>query len=331
MYLISVEKLQNHPDALCAGSSEIYVWFNELGKMYQFGPYGPNHATAGTFAFKKQLLKDHRYDNNAALAEEKAFLKNYTVPFVQLDPVKTILVFSHAHNTFDKRKLLENPHPDYVRVSDKTVDTFIPNESADLKEFYTKEILTVLKEYEPGKPEMKPDVIQQTKEIEQKRQEEAQKRAMQAGNSNISVTMTDGTQKMLSNEEVINIIKTQQTNVQELERIVGEKDNECKRLQALNNLLLKRLREATEALQNAQNMQPSVNNEPELSYEKPVSVPDNEEVKSENITLSIEEKPVSEQTQQPNPVSEIKNNTSVSTPAFVEPTDADVIIEELFK
>jgi hypothetical protein len=291
--------------------------------MYQFGPYGPNHATAGTFAFKKQLLKDHRYDNNAALAEEKAFLKNYTVPFVQLDPVKTILVFSHAHNTFDKRKLLENPHPDYVRVSDKTIDTFIPTESADLKEFYTKEILTVLKEYEPGKPEMKPDVIQQTKEIEQRRQEEAQKRATQAGNSNISVTMTDGTQKMLSNEEVINIIKTQQTNLQELERIVGEKDNECKRLQALNNLLLKRLREATEALQNTQNMQTSVNSEPELSYEKPSGMTDSEEVKSENITLSIEEKPASEQKQQPNPV--------VSTPAFVEPTDADVIIEELFK
>jgi hypothetical protein len=25
--------------------------------MYKFGPYGPNHATAATFAFRKELLK----------------------------------------------------------------------------------------------------------------------------------------------------------------------------------------------------------------------------------------------------------------------------------
>ena len=80
--------------------------------MMQFGPYGPNHATAGTFAFRKELLlENHSYDNDAALAEEKAFLKNYTVPFIQLEPKKTILVFSHIHNTFDKKTLLNNPHP----------------------------------------------------------------------------------------------------------------------------------------------------------------------------------------------------------------------------
>ena len=43
--------------------------------MYQCGPYGPNHATAGTFAFKAQLLKETKYDDGAALAEEKSFLK----------------------------------------------------------------------------------------------------------------------------------------------------------------------------------------------------------------------------------------------------------------
>ena len=82
--------------------------------MYKFGPYGPNHATAGTFAFKSKMLKDTRYEDHAALAEEKAFLKNYTIPFVQLDPFKTIVCFSHSHNTFDKRRLLENPNPKYV-------------------------------------------------------------------------------------------------------------------------------------------------------------------------------------------------------------------------
>ena len=43
--------------------------------MYKFGPYGPNHATAGTFAFRRKLLNDTSYENNAVLAEEETFLK----------------------------------------------------------------------------------------------------------------------------------------------------------------------------------------------------------------------------------------------------------------
>ena len=83
---------------MCASSSEIYVYFKHISKMYQFGPYGPNHAAAGTFAFRTELLKSTSYEDHAALAEEKKFLKDYTVPFVQLDPFKTILVFSHFVN-----------------------------------------------------------------------------------------------------------------------------------------------------------------------------------------------------------------------------------------
>jgi glycosyltransferase involved in cell wall biosynthesis len=165
----AVKMLQSHPKALCAGSSEIYIYFKHIEKMYQFGPYGPNHATAGTFAFKRELLKTHRYDDNAALAEEKAFLKDYTVPFVQLEPKKTILVFSHIHNTFDKKTLLDNINPNYTRVSDKKVEDFIKEE--DLKEFYTNKIEGLLKEYEPGKPEMKPDVLNQIEKLTRDRKE----------------------------------------------------------------------------------------------------------------------------------------------------------------
>ena len=86
----AVNMLNSHPSALCAGASEIYIYFKHINTMYQFGPYGPNHATAGTFAFKRELLKQTSYDETAALAEEKKFLKNYTIPFVQLEPKKTI-------------------------------------------------------------------------------------------------------------------------------------------------------------------------------------------------------------------------------------------------
>ena len=75
--------------------------------MYAFGPYGANHSTAATFAFKRELLSQTSYEETASLAEEKHFLKNYTIPFVQLESLKTILVFSHIHNSLDKKTLLE--------------------------------------------------------------------------------------------------------------------------------------------------------------------------------------------------------------------------------
>ena len=49
----AVEMLQQHPSAMCAGSSEIYIYFKHIETMYQFGPYNQRHATAGTFAFRK--------------------------------------------------------------------------------------------------------------------------------------------------------------------------------------------------------------------------------------------------------------------------------------
>lgn len=168
----AVDKLQSNSNALCAGSSELYIYFKNIQKMYQFGPYGPNHATAGTFAFKRELLNQTAYDNTAALAEEKAFLKDYTVPFVQLDPMKTILVFSHEHNTFDKRKLLENPHPNYVRESAKTVSMFV--KCLESRRFFMEDIDVKLEDYAPGRPDMKPDVLKQMNEMEKSRERKKQ-------------------------------------------------------------------------------------------------------------------------------------------------------------
>ena len=166
----AVEKLQANPQALAAGSSEIYIYFKHIKKMYKCGPYNPNHATAGTFAFRTDLLKITKYEETAAVAEERAFLKDYTIPFVQLDPMKAILVFSHNHNTFDKRKMLDNPHPDFFRECDKTVEMFIRKTSEKkIYDFFMRDIDGLLENYEPGEPKMKPDVLIQIKEIEAKR------------------------------------------------------------------------------------------------------------------------------------------------------------------
>ena len=77
--------------------------------------YGPNYT-------QKQFLK---------------FLKNYTIPFVQLNPMKSILCFAHDANTFDKSRLLQNPNPTYVKKTKLKLSNFIRNK--EMAKFYTEQ------------------------------------------------------------------------------------------------------------------------------------------------------------------------------------------------
>ena len=231
----AVDVLTANKTALCAGSSELYLYFKHIQKMYQFGPYGPTHATAGTFAFKRELLNQTRYNESACIAEEREFLKEYTIPFAQLDPMKTILVFSHAHNTFDKRRLLENANPTYVKESDKTVDMFIRfADEAKIKRFFLKDIDEKLSKYGPGAPDMKPDVIKQTLELEEQRkktQPPAQIMMQQPGKDPVQldaaqiIELINGLRSNMKtlterNTELEEIVKTQQKSVTFSEPIV---------------------------------------------------------------------------------------------------------------
>ena len=220
----AVETLKNNPQALCAGSSEMYIYFKHINKMYQFGPYGPNHATAASFAFRKELLNITKYDNEASLAEEKAFLKGYTIPFVQLDPLKTILVFSHIHNTFDKRKLLENPDPRTVRESTKTVTDFV--KEPGIRDFYMNQINGLLKKYDSGKAEMKPDVLKQIKKIDQEREKMMQD-AMKKNLSGIMYQSTNNSEPVnLTMGQVTELLQNQQKQLHELKNLLQGKEQE---------------------------------------------------------------------------------------------------------
>lgn len=105
----AVEKLLGS-EALIAGSTIMPILFLPEHELWIAGPYGANHATAGTFAFKRELLSQSKYDENLELAEEKSFLKDYTLPMVQLDPNQAILCIAHNANTFEKRKLKQGGH-----------------------------------------------------------------------------------------------------------------------------------------------------------------------------------------------------------------------------
>jgi hypothetical protein len=229
----AVNTLLANTYALCAGSSEMYIYFNDRKRMVQFGPYGKDHATAGTFAFKRQLLKQTRYNEDACLAEEREFLKGYTIPFVQLDPMKTILVFSHSHNTMDKRILLDNidivGHPDsqYAKYSSKTLGDFIKDDK--IVKFFTEELEDKLAAYEPGDIKLKPDVLKQIGEIEERKnqmmkniQAKQGQQAQQDHNpSQLKIVIQEEGkgQRELSIAEVVELLGKQQKQIEQFKNL----------------------------------------------------------------------------------------------------------------
>jgi hypothetical protein len=225
----AVERLLDNPAAMCAGSSEIYIYFKHIKRMIQFGPYQKNHATAGTFAFRAELLKTSKYEETAALAEERAFLKDYTVPFVQLDPMKTILCFSHEHNTFDKRRLLEAGYNDFMKESPKTVEHFIKNTSeASIKKFFMEEVDGLLLNYAPGEPKMKPDVLKQIDEILEERRKEMEKE--QAQNAKIVLQRPGEAPMEISPMQAVEIMKSQQQEIAKRDARIAELEKVIQRL-----------------------------------------------------------------------------------------------------
>lgn len=207
----AVEMLMKNPDKLCAGASEMFIYYkHDINKMYQCGPYGDNHATAGTFAFRRELLNQTRYADTAALAEEKLFLNNFTIPMVQLDPYKTILVFSHEHNTFDKRNLLQNLHPLYFRESVVQVRDFIRKKrEASIYKFFMEQIDGALKHYEPGLPKWKPDVLLQMDEMNKERE----KMRTQTTVPKIMVEQPGQPPRQMEPREIVDTMRNQQEHI----------------------------------------------------------------------------------------------------------------------
>lgn len=204
----AVDTLQKHPESLCAGNSEIYVYFNHINKIYQFGPYGNNDATAGTFAFRRELLQLTSYATDAAHAEEKHFLKNYTIPFVQLDPIKTILVFSHKNNTFDKKQLLIDPNPIYVKESCKPMNMFIKD--PEMQDFYVNKMEEILNDY------TRKNILTKQAILEQLYKAEKYIKQLEENKTNISLTTDSGEVKKLSIEEIFSYLQQQEGKIVEL-------------------------------------------------------------------------------------------------------------------
>ena len=222
-----------------AGSSEMCIYFKPPHSlMVQFGPYGPNHATAATFAFWKELLSEMslKYEEDACLAEERAFLRGYTVPMAQLDPMKVILVFSHEHNTFDKRTLLGNlgRKDSNMQVSEKMVSDFI--KEPELLQFYMHDVDAALQSYHAGHPSMKPDVIKQIRDkinkqnvqntLIQKQQQDAVLKTI------ITFKAPNAEPRNMTVEELIQTVQSQAEKLEKMREMCNKKIRENSELLA---------------------------------------------------------------------------------------------------
>ena len=214
----SVKTLLDNPNALCAGSSEIYVYFKNIQKMVQFGPYNDNHATAGTFAFRKELLEQTKYETDKEFSEEQGFLKGFSIPMVQLDPLKTILVFAHKHNTIDKYEVYKKGGM-YVKDSEKTVEMFIKNEGEeDIKDFFLNKIDDLLDNYNDGSIINKPNTVKQLNDEMIKQKELLTKPLLLVQSDNSTVELT--------NVDILNIINLQQDHIKKFIEKINEMEKE---------------------------------------------------------------------------------------------------------
>jgi len=125
---------RSNPAIELAGSSEIYMYYTDIKKIYKMGPFHKNHATNGTMAWKRSYADKHRYDETVTHAEEKSFLDEYRHPMIQLDPFKVMLVISHSENTFDKKKLRDGTNP-FVKETAMKINSFI--KSASIRSFFS--------------------------------------------------------------------------------------------------------------------------------------------------------------------------------------------------
>lgn len=139
----AVDQLISSGKAL-AGCSKMFMYYCKDRIIRQLGPYGDNHGTAATLAYTKEYTKTNFYfdSTNGDYAEEGVFTKGFSVPMVQLDPMRTVLALSHTDNTIEKTMFLEEKYGQIGRtVKDTSLNliNFIDKEKhAEIYSFYSE-------------------------------------------------------------------------------------------------------------------------------------------------------------------------------------------------
>lgn len=103
----AVDLLNGNPEVCIAGSTEMFILDIDLGEIYVAGPFAKNHATLGTWAFRRSLLNETAFIDSDASSEERGFTKGWTMRIGQLDKLDTSLSVDHGKNTISKKHLLD--------------------------------------------------------------------------------------------------------------------------------------------------------------------------------------------------------------------------------
>jgi glycosyltransferase involved in cell wall biosynthesis len=124
-YITNVVNTLNNTDKLIAGSTILFAYFVDDGYIYQYGPYNNNHSCHASMAYKREYLKNHKYDN-VNHAEETSFTNGFTEPMIQLKSNKTILCIAHNNNTYkkDKEKAIKTKNKVEDLILDKEILNF---------------------------------------------------------------------------------------------------------------------------------------------------------------------------------------------------------------
>jgi hypothetical protein len=132
-------------------------------------------------------------------------------------------VFSHEHNTFDKRTLLANVgiKNSNMQVSTKTVTDFI--KEPDLLQFYMRDVDAALQLYDAGHPSMKPDVLKQIREKTQKNQQQQQDAILKAV---ITFKAPNADPRSMTVEELIQTVQSQSEKLERMREMCNKKIRE---------------------------------------------------------------------------------------------------------
>ena len=133
------ERVNHAVMTLASGKADLarptrkHVLCPDDGTIWETGPYGSQHGTFGTMAFTKAYVLANHCDESRAFAEEIEFTRKYSVPLVQLEPRKVMLVIAHDGNTFNKGKL-RTPGNQFIRITGLKLNAFVRNKT--IRDFY---------------------------------------------------------------------------------------------------------------------------------------------------------------------------------------------------
>ena len=100
--------------------------------MSQSGPYGENHACCGSFAYKKEYTKLHKF-SDVNQGPEPGFTNKFKEPMIQLDHLKSMICIDHGNNTVKKQLGHPAPHIKAVINDPEILKLFYSNKRKRLR------------------------------------------------------------------------------------------------------------------------------------------------------------------------------------------------------